>query len=165
MKSIALGLLASLILFGGLPDPAHAKCLDPPADLNADGTTDILDVVCNTLAVLWELGGKTDPAPTCLEVSVSEADVSCDESTNVADILLTIKTALGITWSPIIDLNADFCADRCFHTVRGGVFGGGFVVGADDSVLTLEATVATPNIIGTTSDGTYILQSGNPDKK
>ena len=101
--------------------PAKSSCLSPLGDLNASGATDVTDVQCSIILVLSQLSAETEtPPPDCLVVSLSEADLDCNEAWNVADVILVIFDALGVPLAVEIDANADGCPDACSPACTDG---------------------------------------------
>ena len=102
--------LVALVL--GLCAPgAHAQCLDPPGDLNADAQTDIVDIQCALIAALADQAG--DPLPACLHAPLAATDVDCDGQFVVADVLTIVYYAAGLPLDPALDANANDCPDAC----------------------------------------------------
>ena len=91
---------------------ARAACPTPPADVNGDDATDVVDVQCVILTTLWTLGPTGDP-PGCLAGEPSLADLECGGSVDVADVVVAIRLVLGLPLSPAMDANGDLCADAC----------------------------------------------------
>jgi hypothetical protein len=156
----------SAIVIGGLVcllmGSAQADCLSPPGDLTSDGVTDVMDVQCTILTLLWELGGGAGDGPMCLGVGAWNADLDCDQNTTVTDAVLVIQAALDIPWSVVIDADGDLCADDCTLVLAGQLLGDGFVLGSDDGSLVLDQTIGTPRFVNTSTDGVYILKPGLP---
>lgn len=92
---------------------ASAQCSDPPGDINGDGFSNVIDVQCNLVTSLYVLDGETDPLPECLPSSVDDANVNCDETVNVADVLVSINYSLGTPIAAAIDLDGSNCPDLC----------------------------------------------------
>ena len=57
--------------------------------------SDVADVLCHILLVLWELEGGGGPQPVCLTAALEEADFNCSLSVTVIDTQLAISTALS----------------------------------------------------------------------
>ena len=89
-------LALSLAIQFGSTSPAQglALCLDPVGDLDGSGVTNVVDVQCELIAILWTLGGEAGAPPTCISGPATHADVSCDNQTSVVDAVLLIKLAL-----------------------------------------------------------------------
>jgi hypothetical protein len=94
-----------------LAGPAAATCLDPPGDLNADGSTNITDVQCAVIVSLQAL--SSGPPPGCAAAGVEGADASCDGAVDITDVTLSILLALGEPLGAGIDANQDGCVDAC----------------------------------------------------
>ena len=113
MSSRIMGVLI-LCLSALFTAPAFAEgCLDPVGDINANGTTDVVDVQCGIVTSLYVLGGDEGPPPQCLEVLLSEVDLNCSGSVNVTDVLLLIQLGLELDLNVTIDGNGDGCPDAC----------------------------------------------------
>ena len=82
-------------------------------DVTWDGHVDVVDVQCEILDALWELGGQVDRPPACRYVPPWAADLNCDGSTDVADVQLLVGSALGQPLSAALDANGDGCIDAC----------------------------------------------------
>lgn len=107
----ALALWSVCLLSGSVP--ALGTCLTPPGDLDGSGVSNVVDVQCDILLALWELStDEMAPPPSCLHVSVSEADVNCDGANNVTDVLLLIQFALNVPIDSSIDVDGDGCLRR-----------------------------------------------------
>ena len=62
-----------------------------------------------------------------------------------------------------VDDDCDGVTDEdCAYRLDGHMFGDGFGTGSDESGHTLDGTVGTPRIVGTSSNGTWTLRSGLP---
>ncbi len=94
------------------PLPAMAVCPDGYGDANADGALNVVDVQCDILAVLWQLGGQVDPMPQCLS-GPSVADMNCDGKTDVVDVQIEISLSLSLPLGSTVDSDANDCADSC----------------------------------------------------
>ena len=106
--------VTALLLSALFTVPAFAEgCLDPVGDINANGTTDVVDVQCGIVAALYVLGGDEGLPPECLEVPLSEVDLNCSSLVNVTDVLLLIQLGLELELDATIDGNADGCPDAC----------------------------------------------------
>jgi hypothetical protein len=88
-------------------------CSEPPGDVNGDDKTDVVDVQCGILVVLWEIVGNTGGIPACLAGPPAAADISCDAATDVIDVQLLISMALGGDLALSIDGDANGCPDLC----------------------------------------------------
>ncbi len=102
--------------------PSWALCLDPPGDINGNGTTTVVDVQCESLANLWSLGGQQGAPPGCLRDDWSPqlaADANCDRVVNVTDTVLEVMWALGLPLSETIDHDGDSCVDACQTDLDG----------------------------------------------
>jgi hypothetical protein len=105
---------AGIFLFLLLPiQSAEASCLTPAGDINQSTEADVGDVQCLILTTLWELSGGDGPAPGCVTVTLGGADLNCDGSRSVIDVLLSIQLALGQSLSPLVDADGDDCVDTC----------------------------------------------------
>jgi hypothetical protein len=106
----AFGLAAALAL---APSVATAICTDPAGDIDANGSTNVVDVQCAIVTSLWALGGS-DPAqePACLS-AFEAADLNCDGASTVVDVQLTILLALGQPLGTAVDADGDLCVDSC----------------------------------------------------
>jgi len=90
-------------------------CLDPTGDLDGTGATNVVDTQCGLLAVLAVLTGGTEAVPPeCLaDGDLQRADVTCDGSVDVTDVLIVIQIALDLPLETAIDSDQDSCPDLC----------------------------------------------------
>lgn len=100
-----------------LASVANATCLDPVGDLTGSGTTNVTDVQCAILSVLWTQAGAEGSQPVCLVGNVSTADVNCDGTTVVTDVVLVVYWALSAPLSTDIDADGNLCPDACENIV------------------------------------------------
>ena len=101
--------------------PALGACLTPPGDLDGNGATNVVDVQCDILLTLWDLSDQPLAiAPPCLAVPIKQADLNCDKTNNVTDVLLAIQYALDVPLSATIDANGDQCPDTCSPVLPSG---------------------------------------------
>lgn len=108
-------------------DNAHAVCLDPPGKITATGTdgtpiTNVVDVQCVILMVLWSLGGQIGDTPTCLAVPGSPAivpDHNCDGVISVSDVIIATQFALASPLNEGLDANENDCVDACETDIDG----------------------------------------------
>jgi hypothetical protein len=71
----------------------------------------IVDVQCTILVVLGQFSGVV---PGCLAEGVlAAADLDCDSSVTVGDVVSVININLGVPLDPQVDTNADGCPDSC----------------------------------------------------
>lgn len=86
-----------------------------PGDLN--GTNDwsnVLDAQCQILMALWEAqGSNMGGMPNCMSKDWWMADLNCNGSINVGDVLVLVNTALKIELSDSVDADGDWCPDNC----------------------------------------------------
>ncbi len=107
-------ILALVALLAARATPAEAICTNPPGDLNGDGVVVVVDVQCAVLASLWNLAGQATPPPACIANGEwIRADLNCDGSPDVVDVLLDVNYALKMDLPPDVDANADGCPDTC----------------------------------------------------
>ncbi|NUN13827.1 MAG: FG-GAP repeat protein [Myxococcales bacterium] len=104
-------ILWSLLLMTA--NQAKGSCLSPVGDLNGNGITNVGDVQCIILTVLWTQAGNDAPVPSCLAEDLSTADVNCDGATVVTDVVLVIYWALSAPLSTDIDADGNLCPDAC----------------------------------------------------
>ena len=91
---------------------ASASCGDDFADFNlSGGNVDVIDVQCSILTALVQVGDTE--LPDCLVASLEAADLNCDGSQDVIDVLLVIQAALGFSLDEAIDSDFDGCPDTC----------------------------------------------------
>lgn len=110
--AVGIALVANLVGMSA----ASAICLDPAGDTNGSGSTSVADSVCIVLATLWDAAGQVGAAPACLDPALTPldaADLNCDGSITVSDVLITVGLALDAGLSPAVDTNGDDCADAC----------------------------------------------------
>jgi len=93
--------------------PSPFACEDPPGDITWNGETDVMDVQCTILTVLWELGSGIGDGPGCCEAGTEAADLDCDGAVTVADCLIAIQLALSLPLDNTIDTDGDLCHDSC----------------------------------------------------
>ena len=80
-------------------------------DLDGSGASDVIDVQCVTVSVLNLLSGSE--LAECLAGDSQAADLDCNGSLNVSDVLLTVQQALGQELSGDLDADGDLCPDAC----------------------------------------------------
>lgn len=92
--------------------PGNCTC---PVDGNVTSSAEVTvaDVQCVILVSLWQLGGGGASPPACLTSVPAAADLNCDGSVNVADIVIDIGKALGMPLDSGLDSNANACVDAC----------------------------------------------------
>ena len=79
-----------------MPDAAQGACLDPPADLDGSGDTNVVDVQCGIVTALVLLAEDGSEMPSCLAGSEETADVDCGGGVDVVDIIIIIQYVLGL---------------------------------------------------------------------
>jgi hypothetical protein len=89
-------------------------------DTNGSGSTNVADVQCAILTVLWNLSGATSQAPSCLAgAPVTTVDTDCNGQLNVSDVLIIVHFALlGKPPAPL-DQNTNGCPDACEPSACG----------------------------------------------
>lgn len=90
---------------------ADDNCTCPNGDVNKDMTIDVVDVQCMMVVSLAYL--TTAPLPDCLAVPFQYADLNCDGTTNISDVILAIQFIFKKPLDPSLDANGDFCVDVC----------------------------------------------------
>lgn len=110
MRTISVGALVTVALLGS--PAARAQCLDPAGDVDGDGITNVTDVQCAILAVLWELDSPLSPPPSCLNDLPERADLDCDADRDVVDLVALIRLALDLPLATA-DANGNDCHDAC----------------------------------------------------
>ncbi|NUN13403.1 MAG: hypothetical protein HUU55_07170 [Myxococcales bacterium] len=110
---LTTGLLGAMI--SGIGPTAQASCPTLVGDLNDDGTLNVVDVQCDILVVLYDLNepGSSILPPCLTPANVIYADINCDGSVAVTDVVLLITLVLGMPLDKAIDANGDGCADIC----------------------------------------------------
>jgi len=89
------------------------KCIEY-GDVTDDGIANVVDVQCGILSALAGLtGGLFSEQPDCMKVPEENADLNCDGTVDITDVLLTIKMALGQQLDSGMDTNGDMCPDTC----------------------------------------------------
>lgn len=78
-------------------------------DLNESGTITVADASCSLLIALNPAGAL----PPCLTAPLEAADMNCDESRDISDVLLIVFKSIGIPFASEIDANGDGTADAC----------------------------------------------------
>ena len=113
MKWSSAGVL--LLLLSVVPgmSVAWAACPLVPGDQTGEGNVDVVDVQCNIVVVLWDLGGGLGAPPDCLVGGFAAADLNCDAQASVVDTQLIISLVLGAGLSPDLDQDGNFCVDAC----------------------------------------------------
>lgn len=90
--------------------------VQPQGDLNNDGVVNNADVECTTSIVLWTMGDKSKPLPSCLKSgSISDSDLNCDKTVNVADVNMAVML-FQVSQKPLpkeIDANQNKIHDKC----------------------------------------------------
>ena len=111
MRWMGLGVL----LVALYPAGAHAMCGPVLGDVNQSGETNVADVQCTILVALNEQNPTGfGEMPECMDEAAMEvADLQCDGSVNVVDVVLSITYALEAPLSVEIDANQDACPDSC----------------------------------------------------
>ncbi|NUN13422.1 MAG: hypothetical protein HUU55_07280 [Myxococcales bacterium] len=104
--TVVIGLLVS-------SPPAAAQCLNPPGDVDGNGTSNIVDVQCVILTVLAVLVGTPTPPCVAAGLPITAVDVTCGDGVTVADVLVAIEYALGAELKSSIDGDGDACPDAC----------------------------------------------------
>jgi len=93
------------------PTSIHAvPCPDILGDLDDSGATDVVDVQCAILTALNLLSDEGFPG--CLNAPTDEADLNCDASWDITDVVLTINGALN-QWATQLDADGNGCIDSC----------------------------------------------------
>lgn len=113
MRTHPLRSVAACIALGALPAGATASITQPIGDLDADTATTVLDVQCGIVSTLWVLLGAPGAPPACVAGAFERTDVDCDGATTVADVLLTVGSALGAPPSAEVDGDGDGVVDAC----------------------------------------------------
>lgn len=94
-------------------DTLNCECT-VDGDLTGDGTLSVVDVQCHILVVLWALMDPGQALPGCLSGgSATAANMNCDASTDVSDVILVIGKVLGAPMNPDVDNNGNGCVDVC----------------------------------------------------
>jgi hypothetical protein len=107
--TIRIAAFLSLLVVQG----ASAACLQPAGDVTQDGNANVIDVQCLITVALWSVAGEFGPAPYCLGVVPTGADLDCDGVLAVTDVQLAIVHALGGALDPTLDADGDSCVDAC----------------------------------------------------
>ncbi len=108
-----VGLVSAVLVAAGAVRVAAAACVQPPADVNGDGVSNVTDVQCSILAALWSLS-QAGGTPSCVAGGdVARADLTCDGQPNVVDVQLAIQIVLGLPLSADVDADGNLCADAC----------------------------------------------------
>jgi len=166
LHGVRLGIISSLVvsLSWIVAAPVSAGiCLEPPGDVTKNGATDISDVQCGILTVLAELvQGGSSASPPCLATSTSGADLNCDGTSDVTDVLLLIQLVLKEPLAVTIDTDGDGCHNNCELRIQGYMLGDGAAIMADDTQV-LDGSLGTPRFVGESTDGTFILRGGLPN--
>jgi len=98
----------------GLVDYMDPDCPCPvDGDVDASETLSIVDVQCTLLMALWELGGGVGDPPECVVGDLLAADMNCDQTTTIQDVMLAVAFVLGAPFDPAIDANGNACPDSC----------------------------------------------------
>lgn len=139
---LLLLLLFTFPLFPGASSSvAHAACATPPGDFNQSGKTDITDVQCNILFVLYYQSLFAGNPPNCAKTGTAFEDLDCNGVAQVADLILLIKLVIGEPLSETIDANQNLCADSCEQS--GNCCGTNITPGCSNN--TCEACVCALN--------------------
>lgn len=155
-KSLAAALLMALLLPAA---GASAQCVDNPGDVNADGNRNISDIQCMILTSVHLLGNPGFPElPSCLNVSLEEADLNCDTGVDLSDIILVITYAVGESLSPLVDADANDCPDSCEGPGKALVVPATIVGSSTDGVFTLESLGTGVPTSGVSTGTTYTLE-------
>ncbi len=102
-----------------MPDAAQGACLDPPADLDGSGDTNVVDVQCGIVTALVLLAEDGSEMPSCLAGSEETADVDCGGGVDVVDIIIIIQYVLGLPIDTALDADGNSCPDACEETTGG----------------------------------------------
>ena len=93
---------------------AAGTCTQPLGNLNEDETVNVVDVQCSILATLaWTDNNAPNDTPSCLSGGIDTADLTCDGSVSVADVLLCAHLAVGVTLDPFVDSDGSGVPDSC----------------------------------------------------
>jgi len=104
----------TLLLSAGWTGAANAQCTDLVGDLNASNEVDVTDVQCAILSTLSTLSpAPDDTLLECVGGDPSLADVNCDSSVNIVDVLLTISRAIDAPIPFPADSNGNGCPTLC----------------------------------------------------
>lgn len=138
---------------------AQAQCLTPPGDLNDDGKTNVLDLQCGIFVSLFDSGapGITE-LPACLKAPEQAADINCDGSVTVSDVLITVNYAVNLPLAGAIDADGDACPDACEVP---DTFGALPAIASGTSAspsFTLRATSTGFQATGTSSSSSFSLK-------
>lgn len=109
---LVLWLVAAMAFHG----EAEAACLKVPGDVTLSGTTTVTDVQCVILTTLWELDPSASALPLCLPSTKLVADVDCNGTVNVADVINVIQLTLGAPLALELDFDQDGCTNVCENT-------------------------------------------------
>jgi hypothetical protein len=96
-----------------IPGSTGTACGDVLGDINADGTSTVVDVQCGILTALWELTGGVNPVPDCTNGDATAADLECNGTVDVVDVQLAIQYVLDNPLSSSIDEDGNGCPDSC----------------------------------------------------
>lgn len=102
----------AVALIAAVSGTANAECPVDFGDINADGSISIVDAQCVILTALWSLGGGSAAAPSCAP-DPQNADLSCDDTIDVADVLLSIQKVLDTPLTIDVDADGNGCPDTC----------------------------------------------------
>ncbi len=104
-----------VLLLALCPSLAQAMCGQVPGDINQSGEANVADVQCAILVALYEQNPTdADSFLSCLgSQPMDAADLQCDASVNVVDVVLSITYALEAPLSLEIDVDGDLCPDAC----------------------------------------------------
>ena len=155
--------------------PGAAPALDDSVTCTVDSCDEEADVVLHTpdLALCDDENACTlescDPTEGCGH-SPTDAPCSDDDPCTGQDACVEgscVGTPI-LKEGPVcnnVDDDCDGTTDEdCSFGIGGHVFGGGFVTATDAEGRTMDGSSGTRRFVGTTSDGTYTLQSGLPPR-
>ena len=96
-----------LVLLASSEVNAIGSCTSPFGNVNGDQLVNVVDVQCLILATVAQLDGDPfNDTPLCLDESAASADLNCDGSMNLTDVLVGAQLAVGVSLSPFLEMAA-----------------------------------------------------------
>jgi hypothetical protein len=103
--------LAVFLCALGLAVDARGLCLEPPGDIDGNGSANVADAVCSLLVNLWSIGPGA--LPGCVGGQPTRADLNCANGYEVGDTILAVTLALGNALPAAQDSDGDGCLNAC----------------------------------------------------
>lgn len=146
---------------------AAATCFLPLGDVTQNGIVNVVDVQCSIQCVFWDPSTSAAP-PDCINGAPSHADLNCDGTISVSDVVITVLHTLSAPLDAAIDTDADGCIDTCVNsrTVSASIVStGGFPIEgatAKLSGMTTQTDVSGTAVFSNPPPGGGVLVINHP---